>query len=112
MRRTLPYVFTEHGVLMLSSVLNSQRAIDMNTMIMRAFVQMRQLVSRQEVSPQTPTLAEFKELKRMLLLHIDNTDNRLGEHGKRINQIIEVLNNLIKKPPTKKQIGFRPEPDE
>ena len=103
-RRFMPYVFTEHGVLMLSSVLNSQRAIDMNTMIMRAFVQMRQLVARK-----APTLSEFKELKRMLLLHIDNTDNRFSEHGNRINHIIEILNNLIEKPPVKRQIGFHVE---
>ena len=110
--RTLPYAFTEQGVAMLSSVLNSQRAIDMNTMIIRAFVQMRQLVTRQGASPQTSTLSEIKELKRMLLLHIDNTDNRFDEHGKRIRQIIEVLNNLIAKPPVKRQIGFRTELDE
>ena len=36
-RRTLPYVFTEHGVLMLSSVLNSERAISVNIQIMRVF---------------------------------------------------------------------------
>ena len=105
-RRTPPYAFTEQGVAMLSSVLNSSRAIEINVAIMRAFVQMRQLVMRQGMSPQAPTLLEIKELKRMLLLHIDNTDTRLGEHGKRIQQIIEVLNNLIEKPPAKKQIGF------
>ena len=87
---------------MLSSVLNSQRAIEMNVMIMRAFVLMRQLVEQK-----TPTLAEFKELKRILMLHIENTSNRLDGHDERISQIIEVLNNLIGNPPPKKQIGFR-----
>lgn len=41
-RRTLPYVFTEHGVLMLSSVLNSEQAIAVNIQIMRIFVQVKQ----------------------------------------------------------------------
>lgn len=43
--RHLPFIFTEQGVAMLSSVLKSERAIDVNIMIMRAFVRLRQLVS-------------------------------------------------------------------
>ena len=44
-RRTLPYVFTEHGVAMLSSVLRSPKAIQINIQIIRAFVRLRQLVA-------------------------------------------------------------------
>lgn len=44
-RRYLPYAFTEHGVAMLSSVLRSQRAIQMNILIVRAFVRMRELLA-------------------------------------------------------------------
>ena len=44
-RRALPYVFTEHGIAMLSSVLSSDQAIEVNIAIMRAFVQMRQLLT-------------------------------------------------------------------
>src|ERR687884_178554 len=44
-RRFLPYVFTEQGVAMLSSVLNSERAILVNIEIMRAFVKLRQLLA-------------------------------------------------------------------
>jgi hypothetical protein len=44
-RRYLPYVFTEHGVVMLSSVLNSERATQMNIAIVRAFVRLRELIS-------------------------------------------------------------------
>lgn len=43
-RRTAPYVFTEHGVAMLSSVLRSERAVEINIEIVRAFVKLRQLV--------------------------------------------------------------------
>ena len=43
-RRKLPYAFTEHGVLMLSSVLNSQRAIAMNIRIMRVYVRIREIM--------------------------------------------------------------------
>ncbi len=45
-RRYLPYVFTEQGVAMLSSVLNRERAVQGNIAIMRAFVQMRELAAR------------------------------------------------------------------
>lgn len=48
-RRTRPYVFTEQGVAMLSSVLNSQRAIEVNIAIMRTFVQIRQLMSSNQL---------------------------------------------------------------
>jgi ORF6N domain len=44
-RRYAPYVFTEYGVVMLSSVLNSKRAIRVNLMIVRAFVRMRELIT-------------------------------------------------------------------
>ena len=47
-RRSLPYVFTEQGVAMLSSVLNSERAIEVNIMIMRAFVKLRQMLETNE----------------------------------------------------------------
>jgi len=43
-RRRLPYVFTEHGVLMLSSVLNSERAIKVNIQVMRIYVRMREMM--------------------------------------------------------------------
>lgn len=44
-RRTLPYAFTEHGVAMLSSVLNSKRAVQMNILIIRAFVRLRAVLA-------------------------------------------------------------------
>src|SRR5579863_4777362 len=45
-RRYLPYVFTEHGVAMLSSVLNSERAVQMNILIVRAFIQLRDILAK------------------------------------------------------------------
>jgi hypothetical protein len=47
-RRKLPYVFTEHGVAMLSSVLRSDRAVEMSILIVRAFVKLRELALRME----------------------------------------------------------------
>src|SRR6266849_2423076 len=44
-RRYLPFVFTEHGVVMLSSVLSSERAVQMNVLIVRAFVKLREMLA-------------------------------------------------------------------
>jgi ORF6N domain len=51
-RRSLPYAFTEPGVAMLSSVLNSERAIEVNITIMRAFIRLRQMMQSDEELPQ------------------------------------------------------------
>ena len=100
-RPTLSYAFTEQGVSMLSAMLKSRRAIDMSIIIMRAFVNIRQFMLQQ-----ASKIDEIKELKQMLLLHIDNTDTRFNEHNEKINKIIRVLNNLIERPTPKKRIGF------
>lgn len=98
---TTPSVFTEQGVAMLSSILNSYRAITVNIEIVRAFVRLRQYAMLQTAKDQ-----DLAELKKMLMLHIENTDNKLAEHDKTIRQIIGVLNNLIEKPRETKKIGF------
>ncbi|MCL2805094.1 MAG: ORF6N domain-containing protein [Treponema sp.] len=98
-RRYYPYVFTEHGVLMLSSVLNSKKAIEVNIGIMRAFVQLRQFVISQEHGTSPGTSEQIAELRKLLLLYIEKND-------KRVNDIIVALNNLIEKPKETKRIGF------
>jgi intracellular sulfur oxidation DsrE/DsrF family protein len=93
-RPTLPYVFTEQGVAMLAAVLNSQKAIDVNIQIMRAFIQMRNYVFNKG-----SLYEQIGELRKLLLLYIEKND-------KRVNQIIIALNNLIEQPPKTKRIGF------
>ena len=93
-RRYMPFVFTEQGVSMLSSVLNSECAIEVNIQIMRAFVQLRYFVISQ-----SGTNEQIAELRKLLMLYIEKND-------KRVNEIIIALNNLIKKPPQAKRIGF------
>jgi len=100
-RRYMPYVFTEQGVAMLSSVLHSEQAIEANIQIMRAFVQMRHYVLAQGGSSE-----EAAKLHKLLMLHIDNCDYKFTEHDKTIEQIIEALNNLIEKPKPAIKIGF------
>ncbi|MDR2579659.1 MAG: ORF6N domain-containing protein [Fibromonadaceae bacterium] len=96
-----PYVFTEQGIAMLSGLLNSDIAITVNIQIMRTFVKLRYFAFSQ-----TGNNEQITELRRLLMLHIENTDNKLSEHDEAINQIVRVLNNLIEKPPKTKRIGF------
>ena len=100
----LPYVFTEQGVAMLSAVLHSPTAIQVSIRIMDAFVKLRHYVSSQIVK--TDDKAELAEIRRLLLLHIDHCDKKFSEQDKKINQIIQVLNNLIDQPQTNRKIGF------
>lgn len=91
-RRTLPYAFTEQGVAMLSSVLNSEPAIKVNIAIMRAFVKLRQLLESNE------------ELNRKFAAVI----RKLATHDKYFTVVFDELKKL-NEPPTRprKQIGFK-----
>lgn len=101
---TTPLAFTEHGVAMLSSVLNSKKAIEVNIQIVRAFIKLRQ-----HAMLQTQNNTEIEDLKKILMLHIDNTDSRFMECNERINKIIGVLNNLTEQPRETRKIGFKTE---
>lgn len=98
---TTPNVFTEQGVSMLSSVLNSKRAIAVNIEIIRAFVKLRRYALSQNATNQ-----ELASLRKMLMLHIENTDRKISEHEKSIRQIIRSLNNLIENPKENNPVGF------
>jgi len=100
-RRYLPFAFTEQGVSMLSSVLNSDHAIKVNINIMRTFVKLRRYMLLQN-----DTNSQIIELRKLLMLHIENTDIKISDHDQTINQIIIALNNLMEKPPKTKTIGF------
>ena len=91
-RRYLPYVFTEHGVAMLSSVLNSERAIQVNILIMRAFTKLRDM------------LLTHKELA----VKIDVLEKKYGEHDETIKTIFEAIKQLLEPPLAKERkiIGF------
>jgi len=102
--RYLPYAFTEHGVLMLTNVLNSEKAINMSIKIIRVFDKLRKYALKQ-----TSNDIRIAELQKLLMLHIENTDYKLLEHDKTLEQIIIALNNLIDQPPKTKRIGFNAE---
>lgn len=90
-KRYRPYAFTEQGVAMLSSVLNSESAVKMNIAIMRAFVQLRRaLEANRELA------RKFSELER-----------RIDKHDSEIAAILEAIRQLMA-PPAKprREIGF------
>ncbi len=88
-RRYLPYVFTEHGVAMLSTVLNSERAVKVNIEIMRAFVRLRQM------------LASNAELARKL-------DALEKKYDVQFKVVFDAIRQLMTPPVTRKRkIGFR-----
>lgn len=90
-RRYLPYAFTEQGVAMLSGVLNSERAIQVNIAIMRAFVNLREI------------LLTHKELSHKLTL----LEKRIENHDGEIYTIFEAIRQLMASPEKKKRkIGF------
>jgi hypothetical protein len=98
--RYLPYVFTEQGIAMLSGLLNSDIAIKVNIQIMRAFVELRHYVFSQSRDEQ------IVELRKLLMLNIENNDYKFSEYDETIKHIIHALNNLIEQPPKTKTIGF------
>jgi len=89
-RRYLPYAFTEQGVAMLSSVLRSARAVEVNIAIMRTFVQLRRLM----------------DTNRDLARNIGALEKKYDEQ---FAAVFEAIKELIAPPsPPKKQIGFHP----
>ncbi|MDP2964098.1 MAG: ORF6N domain-containing protein [Sulfurimicrobium sp.] len=98
-RRYAPYAFTEHGALMLASILNSQRAIEVGILVVRAFVRLREL------------LAGNKELAAKL----DELERKLSTHDQAITGLIDTVRQLMSPPAREKRpIGFivKPENDQ
>lgn len=88
-RRYLPYVFTEQGVAMLSSVLNSERAVQVNIAIMRTFVKLRQM------------LASNADLARKLAAMEKKYDSQF-------RMVFDAIRELMRPPePKKRKIGFQ-----
>lgn len=91
-RRTAPYMFTEQGVAMLSSVLNSPTAIQVNISIMRIFVKMRQWASNYED----------------LLKKINDLNRSQSDMGQEIDHIYQIIQELVSPPVTqRKPIGYK-----
>ncbi len=96
-RRSLPYAFTEQGVAMLSSVLRSERAVQVNVAIMRAFVSLRRMLAGNEALAR-----KLAELER-----------RLEGHDASIRSLFEAIRQLMAPPPAplRREIGFHVKED-
>ena len=95
-RRYLPFAFTEQGIAMLSSVLNSERAVQVNIQIMRVFVKIREVMI----------------LNTELKFKFQKIDMKLIDHDKKFGIVFDAIKE-IQKPPEKKKrkIGFERETD-
>ena len=92
-RRYLPWVFTEHGAIMLAMLLNSERAVEMSVFVVRAFVQMREV------------LLGSKQLAAKLA----ELEKRVGGHDEVIADLITAIRKLLEAPTeekTKREIGY------
>ena len=92
-RRKLPFVFTEHGVIMAAGVLNSQRAVQASIYVVRAFIKLRQLLST------------HKELA----VKLQELERKLQGHDEQIQLLIEAIRQLMLPPAetkTKQPFGF------
>ena len=90
--KALPLAFTEHGAIMAASILNSQKAVEVSVFVVRAFVQLREV------------LAGHKEIARK----ISQLERKLGDHDQQIMVLIEAIKQLMdpKLPPKTRRIGF------
>jgi phage regulator Rha-like protein len=90
----LPNAFTEHGAIMVASVLNTQRAIQVSVFVVRAFVKLREM------------LATHKELAQKLA----DLERKLENHDGAIRSLMVAIRQLMQPPEPKKRrpIGFRP----
>ena len=90
----LPYAFTEYGVVMLASVLHSERAIEVNIQIVRVFTRLREMVLTH----------------KDILLKLEQLEKQVVNNSGDIQIIFTALNELLEQPnPPRKQIGFKPD---
>lgn len=94
-RRYAPYAFTEHGAIMAATVLNSPQAVKMSIYVVRAFVQLREL------------LGSNRELARRFAQLEARLDKKLTDHDQAIAAILSAIRELMNPPATKRRsIGF------
>jgi hypothetical protein len=100
-RRKLPLAFSEHGAIMTATILNSPRAIEMSVYIVRAFVQLRELLSSN------------KELAKRLDQLEARIEKKLATHDEAIAAMLSAIRKLMHPPiPKRRGIGFTANIDE
>jgi len=91
-RRKLPWAFTEHGAIMLATVLNSDLAVQASVRVVRAFIRLREMVATNS----------------QLTAKLEELEGRLGSHDKAIADLFAALKRLLAppEPPKRREIGF------
>lgn len=102
--RYMPFAFTEQGVAMLSSVLNSDAAISINIGIMRAFVAMRQMIAQPPVNKLDELQQEMKELKR----YIEEVFSDQNDINEDTRMQLELINQTLAELQTQKRFTEKP----
>ena len=100
----LPFAFTEHGAVMLASVLNSERAIEVNVRIVKLFNAMREVLRTNN-----ELILKLEKIDKQLLTH----NHTLKQHNEEIGALFELIDQLRKesqKPAVRNPIGFKPNP--
>jgi uncharacterized membrane protein len=91
-RRFRPYAFTEHGAIMVATVLSSQQAIEMSIFVVRAFVRIREMLAN----------------NRQIAAKIEQLENRLDKHDSDLQEIVEAIKELMIPPEgPHAKIGFQ-----
>lgn len=91
---TRPFVFTEHGVAMLATVLNSERAVAVSINIIKAFIKLREMIVSH----------------KLLGEKLEDLERKVGKHGREIKIILDAIRQMMAPPPEKPKnpIGFHP----
>ena len=89
--KVLPYVFTEHGTVMVATILNTQRAVEVSIYVVRAFIKMREMLSQH----------------KDLLKKLTNLEQRVSTHDVHIRSLFNAIRQLMEPPAKpKRPIGF------
>jgi phage regulator Rha-like protein len=104
-RRVLPYAFTEHGVAMLSSVLNSTRAVLMNILIIRAFFKLRELLATNKDLARN--IEQIESAQKQHARTQEQQTRTLQQHASILVSVVQDIQKL-KNPPITRAIGFLP----
>jgi hypothetical protein len=92
-----PYAFTEHGTVMLASVLRSKRAVDVSVFVVRAFIRMRRMLADQW----------------QFAIKLAEIEAKLATHDRSFQLVFATIKQLMQPPePKKKRIGFATDPDD
>ena len=94
---SIPYAFTEHGAVMLASVLRSKRAVDVSVFVVKVFIRMRRVLADQ----------------RQLAIKLAELERKLSAHDKNFQIVFAAIKQLMQPPsPPRRKIGFATDPDD